>query len=736
MRLCDKEIVALIQPGGALSSSLPFFESREEQQKMLLNILEAYREKNVALIEAGTGTGKSIAYLIPAILWALYRNERTVIATNTISLQEQLLKKDIPLLTKALGISFKAVLVKGMSNYLCFRKLHDALEESALFKEDVYELEAIAAWSLKTQDGTRSGLPMAPKSSVWEKVNAESDTCNSNQCPHFQKCFFFKARKEAMDAHIIIANHHLLCADLAKRAEKDLYEEDCVLPKYDHVVVDEAHHLEDVATEFFSSHTSRVHISRILARLASEKQGIANGKVPFLRKKVMEIAGNAPSGDLGNLISRLSIDLPAMRRDLLAKHAEAFQAFSLFLMETSLSQKQEELPPGEKMRVRKDHYQHHSWKENIHPRTQSFIEASRQYIQELIGITKQIELQKNSKLEEATRNICLDIVAFANRLEESCMMLEGFMKFQENGERVRWIETQMVQKLENVHLFDVELDISNQLAEAFLKKFKAIVLCSATLTSKKLFTYIRQRLGIVPEKIAHRKVTENIYDSPFNYSQQSLLIVPKDLPEPSHPLFHATANEQIWQAIQASHGNAFILFTSYSMLESTYAQLAPKLAQGRYPCWKQGMEQRHVLLDKFKTTDRSVLFGTDSFWEGVDVVGEALRCVIIVKLPFLVPSEPIVQARSEAIQAAGKDPFKEYSIPNAVVKFKQGFGRLIRNKNDRGCIVCLDSRLINKAYGKYFLDSLPDCQRVYVDGHQMYDCMAEFYRRTYYVTKK
>jgi ATP-dependent DNA helicase DinG len=298
---------------------------------------------------------------------------------------------------------------------------------------------------------------------------------------------------------------------------------------------------------------------------------------------------------------------------------------------------------------------------------------------------------------------------------------------------VRWIEAQMLKSFLNVHIADAELNIAKALADFLFSKFDSVILCSATLTTNKKFDFVKHRLGLKEQYFESLHLTENIYESPFNYKQQALLVIPNDIPNPLDPKFTEAAVEKIWETIQISQGNAFVLFTSYGMLKTCCSRLEKRLNEHRYPVFKQGDNNRQTLLKKFKETDRSVLFGTDSFWEGVDVAGDSLRCVIIVKLPFKVPTEPIIQARTEAIIARGGDPFMEYSLPNAIVKFKQGFGRLIRNKKDRGCIVCLDTRLITKKYGQQFLNSLPNCQQIIAPSEQIRSHMKEFYRKTYHL---
>lgn len=732
----------LIEPDGALSKSLMGFESREAQQKMMQSIIEAYHNNAIALIEAGTGTGKSIAYLIPAMLWAAKTKERTLISTNTISLQEQLIHKDIPLLTKALNLELKAVLVKGMNNYLCLRKLEDAKHELRLMPvEESEELDRIDKWKHTTTDGSRSDLPFVPSGATWERVGAETDTCNHQECPHYQQCFFFKARRKANDAHLLVANHHMLFADLACRAETNNYKNPSVLPLYSRIVIDEAHNIEDIATDYFANRVTRLGVLRTLSRLNSERQGKAYGKLTVLKEKMYEFFGREPSKHESSILAKLNIDLPGLRNDLLLHTGNAFQAYANFveaLQPTKRHSHQDEGPsPGEnKLRVLAMHKTHPDWNREIVPHAKRFIDALDKYVQALNALESELLLTKNDRFKEQTQGIRFDITALAARLMEAREVIAHFINENEDISSVRWIESQALRALTNIQLVNADLDIAKRLSESLFSKFSTIILCSATLSTNKQFQFIRNRLGITKERLSSRHITEHLYDSPFNYQQQALFVVPLDIPNPLDTEFTQVAAERIWQAIQASRGNAFILFTSYSMLKTCHQILERRLLDNRYTIFKQGDDNRNSLLNRFKTTDHSVLFGTDSFWEGVDVVGDALRCVIIVKLPFKVPTEPIIQARTEAIAISGGDPFMDYSLPNAIVKFKQGFGRLIRNKKDRGCIVCLDNRLIHKGYGRQFLNSLPPCQIVFAESNVLQKQMTDFYRATHHLVNK
>lgn len=738
--LQKEKILALVEEGGLLSRNMKGFEPRMQQQQMMANVVDAFNYDQIALIEAGTGTGKSLAYLIPAMIWALRYNERTVISTNTITLQEQLLHKDIPQLLEVLNIKLKVVLVKGMNNYVCLRKFEDAKSELMLFPgDDREEIDKLAECLKHASEGSRSDLSFIPSASTWDRVGAESEACLHSECPYYQQCYFYKARKQAQDAHLLIANHHLLFADLMKRADDENYDDTAILPDYKRIVLDEAHHIEDIATEYLADRLNRLDLMRILRRLAVEKQTSTPGKLFALKEKIQLFFRKSPPHSITQVMNRLAIDLPAMRLDLNDKIHQAFDTFAQFISDIKLPfQSSEDLPaqpPENKLRLLDVHHKHPKWNEEIIPKAQTLMESLKKYHQEINGVEADLKQIDNDRLHEQTKSTRLDIQALALRLDAAATLLNNFFSTKLNASKVRWMESQNLKSLVNVSLVDAELDVAEALVEFLFDKFPTIVLCSATLTSNKQFDYIRERLGLTARFMPSRKMTEHIYNSPFDFRRQAMLAVPTDIPPPGHADFNAVAFENIWKGIEASRGQAFVLFTSYQMMQSCHEALSNRLKEHHYPLFKQGDNNRQALLSKFKATSRAVLFGTDSFWEGVDVAGEALRCVIIVKLPFKVPSEPIIQARTDAILERGGDPFKEYAIPTAVVKFKQGFGRLIRQRADRGCIICLDTRLVMKSYGQHFLNSLPDCERAFMNGSRLWPKIEEFYRRTYHLVK-
>jgi ATP-dependent DNA helicase DinG len=526
-----------------------------------------------------------------------------------------------------------------------------------------------------------------------------------------------------------------------RRADQDNYSETAILPAYKRIILDEAHHIEDIATEYFASRLSRLDLMRVLARLAADKHSPAQGKLLLLKEKIHSFFRKGPPQDVAKIITRLTIDLPALRHSLIERIHQAFDQFAQFIdyikQPFNPVQQEESLSPTEqKLRLLEEHLKHVKWKENVLPYAQKLIESLKQYQQVLHGLEADLKLIKHDRLQEQTKSIRLDIQALAMRLDTAVDLLNNFFAEWKNPSKVRWIESQPLKTLLNVHLIDADLDVSKALVDFLFSKFPTIVLCSATLTTNQQFHFIRQRLGLQSKLLPQRIITEHIYDSPFNYQKQAILAVPTDMPPPTHADFNEIAYEHVWKAIEVSHGQAFVLFTSYTMLQNCYDVLAKRLKAHHYPVFKQGDDNRQGLLTQFKKTKRAVLFGTDSFWEGVDVIGDALRCVIIVKLPFKVPSEPIIQARTEAIVNRGGDPFFEFAVPHAIVKFKQGFGRLIRHKWDRGCIICLDTRLVMKGYGKLFLNSLPPCEKAFMNGERLWPKIAEFYRQTYHFVKQ
>lgn len=731
----QQKIERLFANDGLLSLHLKGFEPRIGQKEMALDVFKAFEEDKVALIEAGTGIGKSFAYLIPALLWAEKTQERIVISTNTIALQEQLIEKDIPFALKMLNLSMKVVLVKGMRNYACLRKLDEEMTSRSLFQDESSdEISEIHEWSKHTKIGSRSELSFFPTAATWEKVGVDPDACTNQECPFFKECFFFSARKETYDAKILVCNHHLLFADLAAKIEKgnEGSQSSGVLPSYQRLIIDEAHHVEDVACEYFADKVSRLELLKILSQLASDSEK-TQGKLVVLKKRVHELPETAvfkQADGKTRLLNTIEFDLAAARRETFSYAQEFFNSLISFLSFFPLQKNDEAIQTSEqKLRLKEVHIAHPLFKEGIIPQKEKLYHSLDALSVALQNLEIDLENVKNDRFQEVTKGLRVDIQAIASKLYAVQTKLTKFFSMIQDDQKIRWLEVIRLSTSEEVRLISSEFDISKELSENLFQKLATTVLCSATLATQKRFDYIKSRLGIdtlVKEKI--KLVSDALYESPFPYKTNALLGVPSDMPLPDQPFYLKACVQAIYQLVKVSRGNAFILFTSYSMLTSCYAALAEKLESEGYNLLKHGDDHRRELLRRFKEKPKSILFGTDSFWEGVDVIGEALRLVIIVKLPFQVPTEPLIEARTEAITRQGGFPFMEYLVPKAVVKFKQAFGRLIRHKDDRGSVVCLDARLLKKNYGKEFIHSLPECYQVFEPLETLLEKMRTFYR--------
>ncbi len=703
-----KFIDTFFSSGGPLALQVKAFEERHEQRLMAQDVLHAFSQQHPAFIEAGTGTGKSLAYLIPAILWAEEHDERVVISTNTIALQEQLIHKDIPLAIKTLGLETKYVLAKGMANYACLKRLEGATEERSLFsKESDDEIFRIHEWAKTTVDGTRSSLAFLPTHATWDQVSVQSELCEGPKCEHFNKCFFFKAKLEAQNAKIIVVNHHLLFADLALRMESNNFSQNSLLPLYKRLIIDEAHHIEDIATEYFASKVSRLELMKILSQLSLEFTEKATGRLGLLRQKLMRE---------NHLLSYFE-ELSTQRKSALFLTGELFDSVGTF---QTLTQQTEQ-----KQRILEHHLTHPYWKSTLVLRANALASQLTTFSMTLQQLENAIIECKSETLDNETKPLRLEVKALGIRLVLASEKIRAFFEGPKSKETVFWIQQEMRHAGPEIQLITAQPDVSELLRKNLFDKMATTILCSATLATNKSFSFAKQRLGLVD----HPAVDEKIHPSPFNYKNQTLVGVPLDMPFPDSPQFNEATVEAIKELVIASHGNAFVLFTSYEALKTVCNELKPTLDAQGYNLLKQGDDHRHALISRFKTTPRSVLFATDSFWEGIDIVGDALRLVIITKLPFPVPSDPISQARSDVLASQGKSAFLEYSLPKASVKFKQGFGRLIRSKNDRGCFICLDTRLIKKGYGKIFLQSLPACQEVFAPLDALKEKMVAFYKQ-------
>jgi ATP-dependent DNA helicase DinG len=617
-------------PGGFLERGMiGGYEHRPAQLQMAEAVHDAFQKHHHSVVEAGTGTGKTLAYLLPAIC----SGRRVVISTATKSLQEQLYQKDVPFLQKHFAPNLKVAVMKGRSNFLCLSKMH-ALADQPMLKgmEEVDAFRQIREWSSLTETGDRAELTFLPDDSeLWSRIDARRDTCTGKKCPEFEKCFLTQMQNRAKEADLIIVNHHLFFADLALKQD----DFGSILPEYSAVVFDEAHEMEDVASDYFGQQISNFRFEE-LARDADHAMRLTKTGSPTLLRRTQRIR---------------------------EKSRAFFDSF----------------PPrdGRFPFTRQER--------------EAFLEQNRESYDALLNACKAMETEfaaLTQKPEELTR---IGRRSFEIRQELAFL-------FESNEKNyVYWFE----RRNKGVFLAATPIDISQILREKLFEAFDTVILTSATLTVAGRFEFIRQRLGL-----DHAK--ECALPPEFDYQQQALLYLPQKMPDVRDAGFAAKAADEIVQLLELSQGRAFCLFTSYSQMNDLFERVRTRVD---FPLMLQGTAPRSVLLERFKNTPNAVLFATASFWQGVDVPGEQLSCVIVDRLPFAVPSDPIVAARVRALQDEGRNPFSEFQVPEAVLALKQGFGRLIRAKTDRGVLALLDTRIQRMPYGKIFLESLPRYRR-------------------------
>ena len=628
------------------------YEPRPQQAVMAQHIAAAFVEKHHLCVEAPTGVGKTFAYLIPSILFARDKSAPVIVSTHTISLQEQIVSRDIPVLQKLLGMPFKAVLAKGRGNYVCLRRLDAASphhQEYLPAAELLPELDRIGTWARLTDDGSRSALDFEPEPALWETINCEIGNCLGQQCPFFQRCFFFKARLKLLDATVIVANHALFFTDMAIKREAD-NGEGGLLPKFAAAVLDEGQSIEDTAAMHLGLRLTSFGLRRTLFRLfhPERNRGLlvdaacGRARMAVIRAEeagerffagALEIAGQANANPF-------RYRQPGLIPDLLAEPLESART--------------------------------------------------------------EVALLANAEREPARRQ---ELTALANQLQAFREGMYAFLNMTE-PHSVHWLERHGA-KGRFLSFNAVPVEVNSLLHEQLFGQDFTVVVTSATLAVRQSMEYFVRRIGAQGAETL-------LLDSPFNFQTQVKLYVPFTMPNPNDTAnFVPAACGHIRKFLLQTEGHAFVLFTSYRMMQDMAAELADFFQRSGLRLLMQGEGlPRTRLLDTFRETPHAVLFGTDSFWTGVDVPGEALINVIIVKLPFSVPDHPLVQARQELIESRGGRAFEQYTLPEAILKFRQGFGRLIRSRDDHGIVVVLDNRIVHSHYGKAFLESLPVCQRL------------------------
>jgi ATP-dependent DNA helicase DinG len=693
-RIDPFEVIDTLGERGPVAAHLGQYEDRRSQRDMAAYVADGYNDGGIQLMEAGTGVGKSFAYLVPALAWARTNQERTIVSTNTINLQEQLVGKDLPLLREALSTgeyrpSF--ALLKGWRNYLCLSRLHQAVgsQRTLLEQDKLDELVALGEWAGHTADGTLSDLPVTPTPEVWDEVSAEADLCSRLKCPHFDRCFLFRARRRAAEADIVVVNHHLLAADLSVRRVQDNWEEAAVLPPYKRLVLDEGHHLEEVAAGHLGIQVTSRSVRRLLSRFERNNRGLA----PTL------------SHELAAGIDRPSREaLELLQQRLYPALADARRASDALFQR--LYDRLAEAPSGQ-LRLGDDFAVDPIWEEGLAFELDASLTGFRELRESVETIADRLD---QSEETERRAQILVELRGALRRLDAISDGLNRTLRPSGGGPpTVRWMER--TARGQQVQLSAVPLDLAPVLRELLFDRMDTVVLTSATLAAGGDFEFLEGRLGLGGED---SPVTERqIFSSPFDYPSQCLFGVPTDLPDPREDeVVHGAAVVQIVSDLAyASDGGMFVLFTSHASLRRAAAELRLGLG-ARWPLLVQGEAPRDVLLRRFRQAGNAILLGTDSFWEGVDVPGRALRVLVITKLPFKVPSEPLTAARLERLAEEGQDGFFHYLLPHAALKLKQGFGRLIRTRKDVGVVVLLDSRAVTKRYGPMLLNGLPRAERV------------------------
>ena len=685
-------------PDGAMGLAFPGYEQREQQVQMAEAVGNAFNTGTPLMVEAGTGTGKSMAYLVPAALWAAQRGERVVVSTNTINLQDQLFFKDIPdlqhimiagadvspqsisrFLSEKNKLPFTAALLKGRGNYLCLKRYHEQRRDGRANEDEVKALLKVQMWLPATTSGDKAELMLIERENMsWNKINVTPETCTGPRCEFFQECFFFKARREAEAAHVIVVNHALMLADLSTEAN--------VLPPYDHLIIDEAHNLEDVATDQLGFTVDQAKLLDFLDSMFSEGGAtIAGGLFAELPRRFTESA--ASQGDMDKATELVRGLGPVVTRARASVY-DCFNRLMVFMnQEATVSQYDPRLRLTDKAR-----------------RNPGWAEV------ELVWGNLSLQLQDISSALGTLETLLTDLKdAEIDDYEVLLLRVQGMRRYVTEvrvnvgaiivgGEEtlITWLVYD--RNREMVQLHAAPLSVADLLRANLFEQKATMVMASATISVNHDFGFIRERIGL--------DAGEDVQlDSPFDYTKQALVYLPSDMPEPNHPGYQRALEDAIIELCAATQGRALILFTANSALRQTYRAIQEPLESRGITVLAQGLDgSRRSLIQRFTQFPQSVLLGTTSFWEGVDVVGDALSVLVIAKLPFAVPNDPIYAARSELCQ----DAFNELSVPQAILRFKQGFGRLIRSKDDRGVVVVLDKRLLSKKYGQTFLNSLPE----------------------------
>lgn len=689
----EEEIGAFFGAEGELAREFGLFEVRQPQVQMARAIAGAFNSGNFLVVEAGTGTGKSLAYLVPAIKWAVKNygpHGRVIISTNTKNLQEQLFFKDLPILHSILKEKFKAVLLKGKGNYLCLDKWVTVMNDMQ-YRLNPYErlrMLPLYFWVNQTKTGDiseNSGFRVERNAGLWSKFIAENNYCPGKACKYYDKCFLMKARNNARDAHIVLINHSLLFSDLAA--------DNAVLSDYVNLVFDEAHNIEKTATEYLGVETTLWQFRDFFNKLYTSDK-FETGVLVQLKRRIQ--SGSLKQSHLDSLLKMID--------NLIRSVPPSWRMIQFFFRDLTRLLRLK-VPASDNQYTTRHRY----LKENqlFEPLMEQYRDISTEAKKIQSALSDLVEyfagIAENSF--EYQRQLLQDLNAQLMQLD----LLTNNLEFLLNAEwdnYVYWFELPSREDSDDTRLYAAPLEVGGILNERLYSKLQTAIFTSATLAVNQNFDYFKKRVGL--ELMPPERVEALLLDSPFNYQEQVFMGIPTFLPDPTNPAFNGEVKSLIGKMATQLPRGTLVLFTSYSMLNNIYQAVRQTFEAENIPLLGQGIDGgRHIIINEFKKHERSFLMGTDSFWEGVDVPGKALEIVMITKLPFDVPSEPIIQARSELIKRQGGNPFMEYSIPEAVIRLRQGFGRLIRNRSDYGAVIVLDTRVVKKLYGRIFLQSLP-----------------------------
>ncbi len=675
---------------GTMPQHVSGYQRREAQEAMMHAVFEAMQDGTHLLIEAGTGTGKSLGYLLPGIIWAKQNQQQLIVSTNTIQLQEQLFHKEILTLQQTLPFDFSASTLKGRGNYLCLRKFEQALEEPVEGSGQEMRLVKgqMLTWLTQTQTGDVEELSMPPTGQLfWQQVKSDTGSCLNRACPWFSRCYYFQAKDRAKDADVLIVNHALLMSDLQA--------ENRILPPYQVAIIDEAHHLEDAATQHMGKQFSTSQLLFLFDRASVD----AGGAISRLAEEWESWLG-APQSFVSEQMERLK-QLHPQLRDKAQQWAQLLYAWA--------SGRAEETTDAGRETVRYRVESFTGKQERIKKTTRKLIDSMTAFAEALEQLVQGIPSEEKPPF--SIRSLRTDLFGLLNEWQKVVELLYFFL-LEQDPQYVYWMEVESRTARKHVHLSAALLKVSDSLSEPLFAQKQSLILTSATLTVKNSFSYVMSRFGL--EELPPSRVRTLSLPSPFAYEEQGLLLIPADFPAPGKENEH-TYLEAVVQGcidvVTASKGRTLILFTSHSMLRLVYQAMKERFANSEesYTLLGHGIDSnnRSKLVGLFQTIERSVLLGTSSFWEGVDIPGEALSSLVIVRLPFTPPNHPVYQGRAELLKTEGKNAFMSMALPQAVILFKQGVGRLIRHHLDRGVVIVFDTRVVESRYGRSFLQSLP-----------------------------